>query len=223
MLALTAVRAHDPITTRVTWVGDISRIVQSRCVRCHNSDGLAPMALDTYEEVRRWARAIKEETMTRRMPKWHAARGYGDFRNDPSLAPYEIALIAAWADGGAPRGTKNDERAVKEDGRAGVRTASVGAIDLQHVRAETLACGERPLPEATLLAVQPETSAEGSVGMAVRFAGGRREIVGWIRRFDPDFAVTYWLRAPLDLPAGSVLITEPAHGCAVTVFLTARR
>ena len=35
-------------------------------------------------------------------PKWKAARGYGDFANDPSLSPFEIALMAAWADGGAP-------------------------------------------------------------------------------------------------------------------------
>ncbi len=71
-------------------------------------DGRGPMSLATYEEARPWARAIKEEVMTRRMPKWHAVRGYGDFSNDPSLSPFEIALIAAWADGGAPRGTEAD-------------------------------------------------------------------------------------------------------------------
>jgi hypothetical protein len=224
VLTLTVARAHDPITTRVTWVGDISRILQSRCVRCHNPDGFAPMSLATYEEARPWARAIKEETMTRRMPKWHAARGYGDFRNDPSLAPYEIALIAAWADGGAPRGTKADERPAANAGTAGAGSRLPGArVELQGIRTETFACGERALPEARLLAVQPDTSADGSVGMAVRFPGGRREIVGWITRFDPDSGVTYWLRSPLDLPAGSVLVTEPASGCSVTVFLTARR
>jgi hypothetical protein len=219
ILTLTVARAHDPITTRVTWVGDISRIVQSRCVRCHNPDGLGPMSLATYEDARRWARAIKEETMTRRMPKWHAARGYGDFRNDPSLAPYEIALIAAWADGGAPRGTKADERPAL----ATTQARAAAPIDLARVRTETMSCGEHALPEGTLLAVQPETSAEASVGMAIRWPGGRRDIVGWISRFDPDFAVTYWLRTPLDLPAGSVLVTEPRSGCSVTVFLSGRR
>ena len=58
--------------------------------------------------ARPWARAIKEEVLTRRMPKWQAARGYGDFSNDPSLSPFEIALMVAWADGGAPRGTDAD-------------------------------------------------------------------------------------------------------------------
>ena len=221
VLTLTVARAHDPITTRVTWVGDISRIVHSRCVRCHNPDGPGPMSLATYEEARRWAKAIKEETMTRRMPKWHAARGYGDFRNDPSLAPYEIALIAAWADGGAPRGTRADERPAQADVPSSGKPR--GEVDLTRVRTHTIPCGEQAMPEGTLLAVQPETAAEGAVGMAIRLPAGRREIVGWIKRFDPDFAATCWLRTPLEVPAGSVLVTEPSSGCSVTVFLTARR
>ena len=51
--------------------------------------GRGTMSLTTYEEARPWARAIKEEVLTRRMPKWHAVRGYGDFTNDPSLSPFE--------------------------------------------------------------------------------------------------------------------------------------
>ena len=217
VLTLAVARAHDPITTRVTWVGDISRIVESRCVRCHTTDGLAPMSLATYEEARPWARAIKEETMTRRMPKWHAARGYGDFRNDPSLSPFEIALIAAWADGGAPRGTKADERPVAPSRHRAAPLA------LDAVRSITLPCGERALPAGTLLAVHPDTRDHGSVGMAIRFADGRKEILGWIRDFDPEFATTYWLRTPIELASGAVLSTEPATGCAVTVTLAGRR
>ena len=77
---------------------------------CHAPDGRGPMSLATYEDARPWARTIKEEVMTRRMPKWHAVRGYGDFSNDPSLSPFEIALIAAWADGGAPQGNRRRTR-----------------------------------------------------------------------------------------------------------------
>jgi hypothetical protein len=223
VLTLAVARAHDPITTRVTWVGDISRIVQSRCVRCHTPEGAGPMSLVTYEEARPWARAIKEETMTRRMPKWHGARGYGDFRNDPSLSPFEIALIAAWADGGAPRGTKADERAPEPPRLSASTQSATTAIDPAATRTLTLPCGERPLPAGTLVAVHPDTDAESSIGVAVRLPSGSREIVGLIRKFDPDFATTYWLRNPIDLPAGSMLTTEPSSGCQVTVFLTARR
>jgi hypothetical protein len=209
--------AHDPITTRVTWNGEISRIVQARCVTCHTPDGRGPMSLETYEDARPWAKAIKEEVMTRRMPKWHAARGYGDFANDPSLSAFEIALIAAWADGGAPLGVSP---AVEH---ARVKAANPPVERPRTARDIEIPCGEKPLPDGTLLALRPETQKDRPVGMAVRLPNGRREIVGWIRAYDPEFPTTYWLRVPLVLPRGSVLTTVPADGCTVTVTLAARR
>src|SRR5215207_1818112 len=94
-VAATTLLAHDPISTKVTWDGEIKRLVEARCVSCHSAGGRAPMALTTYEEARPWARAIREEVLTRRMPKWPVVRGYGDFSNDPSLSPFEVALFAA--------------------------------------------------------------------------------------------------------------------------------
>ena len=96
--------AHDPPRTKVTWNGDIARLVNARCVRCHSPNGKGPMSLVTYDDARPWAKAIREEVMARRMPKWHAARGYGQFANDPSLSAFEISLFVAWIDGGALRG-----------------------------------------------------------------------------------------------------------------------
>ena len=84
--------AHDRITTKVTWDRENAPIVRARCVTCHSPGGRAPMPLTTYEEARPWAKAIKEEVLARRMPKWHVVRGYGDFKNDPSLSAFEIAL-----------------------------------------------------------------------------------------------------------------------------------
>jgi hypothetical protein len=62
------------------------------------------MPLTTYDDVRPWARAIKEQVLTRRMPKWSAAHGYGAFANDPSLSSGEMETIASWVDGGQPKG-----------------------------------------------------------------------------------------------------------------------
>jgi len=248
VFALALVGAHDHITTRVTWNGEISRIVEARCVTCHSPDGRGPMALTTYEEARPWARAIKEEVMTRRMPKWHAVRGYGDFSNDPSLSAFEISLVAAWVDGGAPRGTDADEgqdarenrlrpeRPIDKLGVAGPAFArlrrdlaeaeSIGGspgADKGGQREITLPCGEQLLPEGTLLAIQPVLEKDQSVGIAVKLPDGRREIVAWVRGFDPKFPTTYWLRIPLALSPGSVLVTEPRERCTVTISLTARR
>src|SRR5262245_4856813 len=105
--------AHDPITTKVTWSREISRIVERRCAGCHRPQGVAPMPLLTYEQARPWLKAIKAEVVSRRMPKWPAARGVGAFDNDRSLSPFEVELIAAWIDGGAPKG---DARAPKTPG-----------------------------------------------------------------------------------------------------------
>ncbi len=72
------------------------------------------MALRTYEEVRPWARAIKQRTgMGPRagvMPPWYVEKNIGiqHFKNDPSLSAEEIALLAKWADSGAPRGEMAD-------------------------------------------------------------------------------------------------------------------
>src|SRR6187455_1062491 len=95
--------AHDRITTTITWECEIAPIVQARCLSCHIDQGRAPMSLATFEAAKPWARAIRTQVLSRQMPKWGAARGYGEFLNDPSLSPFEIQLIVAWVDGGAPK------------------------------------------------------------------------------------------------------------------------
>jgi hypothetical protein len=72
------------------------------------------MSLITYEEVRPWARAIKERTLLRgrrgSMPPWFIEREVGiqKFKDDISLTDAEIAKISRWADSGAPRGNPAD-------------------------------------------------------------------------------------------------------------------
>ena len=196
-----AVSAHDLVTTRVTWNGDIARIVEARCVTCHSPGGRGPMPLTTYAEARPWARAIKEEVLTRRMPKWHAARGYGAFANDPSLSSFEIALIAAWVDGGAAPGTVSATPPATDLPRSGSSAA-------QNERSLTVACREQRLPEGSLVAVQPRLAPGRSIGLAVRLPDRSTEVVAWIRDFDPKFPETYRLRTPIGLPRGSRLVVQ---------------
>lgn len=206
---LSVAHAHDPITTRVTWNGEVAPIIRARCVKCHSPEGPGPMSLATHEEARPWAKAIREEVMTRRMPKWHAVRGYGDFSNDPSLSPFEIALLVAWAEGGAPKGSDVVE--------ATPRTPAAPQPQPQPERLIVLPCGERQLPEGSLVSVQPQLQPGASVGVAVRYPDGRREIVAWIRGYEPEFPTVYHLRTPLRLPPGSTLVTEPPVGCSLSL------
>ncbi|HKG21366.1 MAG TPA: cytochrome c, partial [Blastocatellia bacterium] len=99
--------AHEPITTKVRFNKEVIRILQRNCLGCHRPEGAA-MSLATYDDARPWAKAIKEEILERRMPPWHAVKGYGDFLNAPPLTQREMDLIVNWVEGGAPRGDEKD-------------------------------------------------------------------------------------------------------------------
>ena len=61
----------------VTFAKDIAPILQAKCETCHRLDSMAPMSLVTYQEVRPWARAIKEKVQARLMPPWHLDKTVG--------------------------------------------------------------------------------------------------------------------------------------------------
>jgi hypothetical protein len=94
----------------VTFTKDIAPIFQEKCEICHRGDGMAPMSLVTYNEVRPWARAIKVKVEGRDMPPWYVDRTVGiqKFANDRSLSDREIDLIVGWVNAGAPQGDPRD-------------------------------------------------------------------------------------------------------------------
>lgn len=92
----------------VTFTKDVAPILQRRCEECHREGGVAPMALVTYEQARPWARAIKEKSISREMPPFHAAGAVGRYQDDPRLTDAEIATISKWVDGGAARGNAKE-------------------------------------------------------------------------------------------------------------------
>ena len=95
-------------TSKPTFGKDIAPILYSKCVMCHRPGEVAPMSLTSYDEVRPWARAIKNKIVARQMPPWYAEGEQGKWRNDRRLSQAEIDKIVAWADGGAPRGNDSD-------------------------------------------------------------------------------------------------------------------
>ena len=96
----------------VTFSKDVAPILQRSCQGCHRPGpgGGAPMSLITYNDVRPWARAIKDRTIRRTMPPWFIEKDVGvqEFKDDPSLSDDEIATIAWWVDNGSPRGNPAD-------------------------------------------------------------------------------------------------------------------
>jgi mono/diheme cytochrome c family protein len=95
--------AH-PEPVGVTWTGTIARVLDTNCVVCHGEGGMARPRLADYDSARLASQAIKRAVLTRHMPRWYAASGFGAFANDPSLTPHEIELLAQWADHRAPQG-----------------------------------------------------------------------------------------------------------------------
>ena len=126
--------AAAPTAPVPTFAKDIAPILQRSCQNCHHAEGVAPMPLTTYDEVRPWARSIKRRTALGPragvMPPWFVEKDIGiqRFKGDPSLAASEIAAIAAWADAGAPQGNPADLPAATV--RAATDTWSIGTPDL---------------------------------------------------------------------------------------------
>ena len=215
--------AHERITTTVTWDREISVLVKARCQSCHGADATTTMPLTSYAEARPWARAIKHEVLTRRMPIWHAARGYGDFVNDPSLSPFEVALIVAWVDGGAPKTLPSAQGSAPQTAPPVVSPRAVSAASppgaLPTGRAIAIRCGDQPLVPGLLLGLKPQLSSGGSMKVVLSRPDGRREILGWFRDFNPDVAPTYWLRTPATIPRGSRIIADAIPPCTLTVVI----
>lgn len=104
--------ANEPIT----FTKNIAPLFQEKCQACHRADSMAPMSLVTYEEVRPWAKAIRERVIKREMPPWHINQTVGiqEFKNDRSLSDVQINTIVKWVDSGAPKGDMKDMPQAKQ-------------------------------------------------------------------------------------------------------------
>jgi hypothetical protein len=98
-----AVMRAPKATTPYTYARDIAPILQKRCLSCHRAGEIGSIPLDTYERAVAWAQEVKKQTVTGRMPPWHAL-SHGEFLDDPQLTRPQVAALASWADGGTPRG-----------------------------------------------------------------------------------------------------------------------
>src|SRR5262245_33829030 len=98
-IAGSATAAAEPVKSP-TFSKDLAPILQAKCQSCHEPGSIAPMALITYQDVRPWARSIRERVSKRQMPPWHIDRSVGvqKFKNDMSLSDEQIDTIVRWVD-----------------------------------------------------------------------------------------------------------------------------
>jgi mono/diheme cytochrome c family protein len=94
----------------VTFTKDVAPIFQRSCVQCHRPGAIAPMSLETYQDVRPWARSIRQRVSNFEMPPWGYDKHVGvqKLKNDSSLSERDIETIVKWVDAGSPIGNPAD-------------------------------------------------------------------------------------------------------------------
>lgn len=208
-----ALRAHDVISTKITWSREISRIVYKRCGSCHH-DGGSAFSLMTYQMARPWAKAIKEEVLERRMPPYAAIKGFGELRDDRALTQEELHLIADWVEGGAPEGEPSLLPKAPD-----FSSPANSSDALPNTGAEVIVDGSLSLthPE-TFVAARAKGLAEGaSVKALARFPDGAIRPLIWIYDYKAKFDRIYYFAKPLSFPAGTKIETFPA-GCSLALL-----
>lgn len=93
----------------ITFAKHVTPILQKNCQECHRTGSIGPMSLRTYEEVRPWARSIKQKVAAREMPPYRYDKiGIQHLKDDLRLSEADIQTIVRWVDGGAPLGNVAD-------------------------------------------------------------------------------------------------------------------
>ena len=89
-----------------TYYGDVRPIVVDNCQMCHVEGGIAPFALETYQQAFEVGERMAQVTHDRIMPPYLADTS-GDcrtFANDRTLTQAEIDTIGQWYEGGRLEG-----------------------------------------------------------------------------------------------------------------------
>jgi peroxiredoxin len=127
----------------ITYHNRISRLVQANCQECHRAGGVAPFALETYEQVTAKSGMIRKMIERGLMPPWFAAApepgAHSPWSNDRSLGAHDKADLLAWLSAGKPAGDAADAplpRSFPAEWAIGTPDAIVQIPDALEVQAE---------------------------------------------------------------------------------------
>lgn len=93
-----------PLPAQVTYSEHIAAIVQKNCLECHRPGEGTPFNFTNYEEVSRKAKLIAHVTGAQYMPPWKVTHSDYPIVSERGLEEREIAMLARWAEQGAPEG-----------------------------------------------------------------------------------------------------------------------
>lgn len=126
----------------LTYHGQVERLVQTHCVECHRTGGVAPFALDTMKDVVAHAGQIKKVVEAGTMPPWFAAppaKGPSPWVNDRTVPKADKAELLTWLGGDRAEGNQADAprpRAFHDDWQIGKPDLIVAPVKAVAVKAE---------------------------------------------------------------------------------------
>lgn len=86
------------------WSLDIAPIFYQKCTNCHNSSGIAPFSLITYNDAVSKKVQIEDAVSSGEMPPWPPDPNYRRFAHERTLTAQEIATIVNWVQNNTPLG-----------------------------------------------------------------------------------------------------------------------
>jgi hypothetical protein len=164
----------------------------------------------TYEAARPWAVAIKDETLSRRMPPWGAVKGFGEFRNDQGLTAEQLELITLWVDGGAPEGNVPDLPAVPKFAEdASISKPKDGVIVSDDSKLDRAYALDGLWPDSV--------RDDQSLQISAELPNGAIEPLLWLYEYKSKYAHPFLLRTPIELPAGTVIRGVPPDAKVILI------
>jgi hypothetical protein len=94
--------------TKISYSKTIAPMLADKCTACHQTGGVGPFAMTSYDVVKGFAPMIREVVRTQRMPPWHADPHYGSFVGARALNDEQVKTLVHWIEAGAPRGPGGD-------------------------------------------------------------------------------------------------------------------
>ncbi|MFM8568427.1 MAG: hypothetical protein ACKOB6_02305 [Candidatus Kapaibacterium sp.] len=91
-----------------TWTGKVACIVYSHCTGCHNTNGIAPFSLMTYNDVYQRRESVAHAIEDGHMPPFPADQSKRRYAHANTLSADEIEGVTSWVNGGAPLGDANN-------------------------------------------------------------------------------------------------------------------
>ena len=165
----------------------------------------------TYREVRPWAEAIKHEVLERRMPRWNAVKGFGEFKNDAGLAQEDLEIVGEWVDGGVPEGNPlymppPDFPADVNESHDGERHLAVSGTSVMKPGVEAIGIEPGMIP------------ATGSLQAVARRPDGAIEPLLWVEKFNSKSNESYYFREPIHFPTGTKIEVTPKTASVVLII-----